>query len=163
MLLIDKNMDRFNQVIKIIHEDVELRAQKFPLWTTSLKPAIKGDKWDEFLQDGPFYMYGGAHSLLAMFQANIAFKNYHKSVCEELYRDAFFVNLTYEKLVRKIVDEVMKLVTNDGDNICDRNSVGWYTAIMIFYVCYCVQNYERNFHVLFLDVWNLYFSDKIQK
>ncbi len=113
------------------------------------------DEYDRFRRDAAIYCYSGMLAVVKQITTSPEYSHWMKQNAATL-RQSLDEDRNLEFIVRRTYDSV----TEDGDDICDEQSVGWYMAVHTYMHCLAFDSYD--FKEIFESSWKRYYSVEYQ-
>lgn len=114
-----------------------------------------GDKYASLRNDASLYCWSGMNSLLLQISPSGDYSSWMQECARQMAQSE-----SQAQSEQRILPRAILCVKNDGDDLCDEQSVGWYLAVYTYMHClaYGLTSYEA----LFLRFWRLYFTESYQ-
>lgn len=110
------------------------------------------------LNDAKNFCHGSAMAINSERAKNASFQNHLNLLIANSKKDSSFNKLIFNQLAEFTAKETKRMVLNDGDDLQDTNSVGWFMGIL----CYTWRNSlpvcNEKFDEIFLESWQYYFG-----
>lgn len=120
-----------------------------------LSGKTEGGRYAVFRNDAHIYCWSGMKSVTNQVATNSNYASWMTD-CANRMRQLE----TQLESERRILTRAIQCVRDDGDDLCDEQSIGWYLAVYTYMHCIAYGTY--NFETLFLKYWKLYFTEEYQ-
>lgn len=121
-----------------------------------LSGKTEGGRYAVFRNDAHIYCWSGMNSVINQVTNNASYSSWMKNAANQM-KQIESQSLSEQRILLRAI----QCVKDDGDDLCDEQSIGWYLAVYTYMHClaYGVYNYES----LFLKYWRLYFTEEYQQ
>lgn len=120
-----------------------------------LSGKTEGGRYAVFRNDAHIYCWSGMHSVINQVTNNSSYSSWMKESARQMAQIES-QPLSEQRILRRAI----QCVKDDGDDLCDEQSIGWYLAVYTYMHCLAYGVY--NFESLFLKYWRLYFTEEYQ-
>jgi hypothetical protein len=115
-----------------------------------------GGRYASFRNDAHIYCWSGMNSVINQVTNNINYSSWMQRCARQMAQlETLSVN------EQRILQRAIQCVKDDGDDLCDEQSVGWYLAVYTYMHCLAYGTY--NYETLFLKYWRMYFTEEYQQ
>lgn len=120
-----------------------------------LNPSPYCDEYDCFRRDADIYCYSSMWSITNQSSTSDEFIAHLQRMVQQVV-----VNMDEQLHEKKIINLALSAIREDGDDLCDEQSVGWYIGLHTYIHCLAYDTYR--YQNIFLSCWKKYFSVEFQ-